>query len=228
MNTISVLLVEEVRVVREMLATLINAQPDLHVVGQIHDPRAILRAQDFVADVAVIGLMYSEEDRLRLIRTLHVVSPQTGIVVMDFRTTEEGMASFAEAGVDGFILQDTPIENMLHIIRIAAARVPAESGVLNHADPVSRSMFGNGHHPVDTLTESPVHLTKREVEIARLISQGRSNKEIARQLKLSLHTVKSHVRRIMEKLALHSRVQIAAFAYGGLPMSPTERFIQKD
>ena len=230
MNTINVLLVEEVRVLREMLTSLINAQPDLHVVGQIHDALAASRAHEFDPDVAVIGLMCREDERLKLIRSLHAVSPRTRIVVMDFRSTEEGMADFVTAGVQGFILQDTPTENMLHIIRIAAAGVPAQRGDAavalpsNGARAFNGSNGSNGAHavaaPLELLADLPVHLTKRETEITRLISQGRSNKEIARQLRLSLHTVKSHVRRIMEKLALHSRVQIAALAYGGLSLPP--------
>jgi len=213
--------------VREMLVSLINAQPDLHVVGQIHDPRAAFRAQDFGADVALIGLMYPEDERLRLIRSLHLVSPQTRVVVMDFRSTEQGMAEFADAGVDGFILPDTPIESMLHIIRLAASGVAPRVGTVP-APHLDDGGNGNGNGAGHYLTDAPVRLTKRETEIARLISQGRSNKEIARQLELSLHTVKSHVRRIMEKLALHSRVQIAAFAYGGIPLPSGAHLTPRD
>ena len=74
--------------------------------------------------------------------------------------------------------------------------------------------------PEEPLAELPMHLTKRELEIAQLIRHGRSNKEMAGALGLSEHTVKTHVRRIMEKLALHSRLQIATYAHGGFSLPP--------
>jgi DNA-binding NarL/FixJ family response regulator len=215
MNTISLLLVDQLRVIRELLADLFNAQPDLHVVGQTSDAEAtLLRVRDFSPVVVVLGMVTPDDDRMELVRSIRRASPPTRVVVMDVRTPGTDVERYREAGAHGFILKDTPIENMLHMIRIVVAGTQPESVADGHARPMPPP-----DHPVADL---PVHLTKRELEIAQLISQGRSNKEMARELRLSEHTVKTHVRRITEKLALHSRVQIAAYAYGGYGLAPPD------
>jgi DNA-binding NarL/FixJ family response regulator len=228
MNTTSLLLIEEVRILRELFADLLNAQPDLHVVGQVSDPRAgVLRTRELDPDVAVVGVMDNEEERLRLVHELREAAPRTRLVVMNLRPTEHGVSQFLQAGVHGFILPETPVENTLHVIRIVANGMSEPAAVSAVAEPIGN---GNGNHgSIDHLFgEVPAHLTKREIEIAKLISHGRSNKEIARELRLSLHTVKSHVRRIMEKLAFHSRVQIAAYAFGGLALAGAGNIPPKD
>ena len=229
MNTTSLLLIEEVRILRELLADLLNAQPDLHVVGQLSDTRAaVLRTRELDPDVAIIGVMDNEAERLRLALDLREAAPRTRLVIMNLRPTEQGVSQFMQAGVHGFILPETPIENTLHVIRIVAGGVNEPAGAAMPPADVLGNGSGN-HSQIDHLfSEVPAHLTKREIEIARLISHGRSNKEIARKLKLSLHTVKSHVRRIMEKLAFHSRVQIAAYAFGGISLAGAGNIPPKD
>ena len=213
MQMISVLLVDRLRVIRELLADLLNAQPDLHVVGQTSDAQStLLRVRDFSPVVVLLGMVIPDEDRLELLRGIRHVSARTRIVVMDVTTPCTEVERYAEAGANGFILRDTPTENMLHMIRIVAAGTGAEA-VPEHPTPAAAPRDG-------PLVDLPIHLTKREMEIAHLISRGRSNKEMAGVLALSEHTVKTHVRRIMEKLALHSRVQIAAYAYGGFSPPP--------
>jgi DNA-binding NarL/FixJ family response regulator len=228
MNTTSLLLIEEVRILRELLADLINAQPDLHVVGQVADVRAaVLRTRELDPDVAIIGVMDNESERLRLTQELREAAPRTRVVIMNLRPTEQGVTQFMQAGVHGFILPETPVENTLHVIRIVAGGVSEPVAAVAPAGPLGNGT-GNHGQMEHLFGEVPAHLTKREIEIAKLISHGRSNKEIARELKLSLHTVKSHVRRIMEKLAFHSRVQIAAYAFGGLSLVGVGHITPKD
>ena len=221
MNTIRVLLVEEVRLVRELLKTLLNDQPDMHVAARINDAKAALvRASELHPHVALIGSLQPPEARQQLVRNLRTTVPDTKVVVMDFWGDEDGVTEFVQAGAHAFILKDTAAANLLHVIRLAAAGTPA--AVMRHPPAL---VGGGGESPARA--EMHLHtengfaqLTQREREIAVMISQGRSNKEIARELTISLHTVKAHVRGIMGKLALRSRVEIAAYAFQGKTRSP--------
>ncbi|MBI4502602.1 MAG: response regulator transcription factor [Gemmatimonadetes bacterium] len=217
----ALLLVEDVRPSREMLQHFLNQQPDMHVVATPRDARAaIIRARDLDPDVVLLGTLRDETDRAELVREIRVASPSAAVVVMDFHQPAGAVVEeFTRAGAHGFILRDTPMENLLYVIRVAATGPDATRGngplSLITGNGSVDGGHGNGSHAGrDAIPQSSApHLTRRELEIAELIGQGHSNKEIARVLELSLHTVKTHVRRIMEKLGLHSRVGIAGYAY---------------
>jgi DNA-binding NarL/FixJ family response regulator len=134
--------------------------------------------------------------------------PETKIIVMDLIPLQADVFEFVRAGVSGFILKDASIAEFLKTIRSVyqGARVlpPHLTGslfsqIVNHAI--------NEFKP-SAIVES-VRLTKREKQVIALIADGSKNKEIAQKLHLSTYTVKSHVHNILEKLALHTRVQIA-------------------
>jgi DNA-binding NarL/FixJ family response regulator len=230
MNTIRVLLAEDVRVIREMLQTTLNQQPDMHVVASINESNAVLiRAREFEPDVLLLGMLYREEEALQLLRSLRSFAPQTRIVIMDFRPTGGGVAQFIRYGAHGFILPDTPLENMLHVIRLAALKPLESSPEPMPVMPVMPAVAAaapaalprpEGSEPLAAFAGAflfdgvrSAHLTKREEEVAGFICRGWSNKQIAGELHVSLHTVKSHVRRVLEKLELHSRAQVAALGY---------------
>jgi DNA-binding NarL/FixJ family response regulator len=204
---VSVLLVEEIVVLRDLFTRLINDQPDTHVASAVHEPRAVLaRARELQPTVILFGISHRERTRLRLIRLLRRVTPGSSIIAMIFRPTEERLSAYTKAGVDGFILDDTSISSLLYQIRVTANLRPGFAAPLAEpaVSPAPRT------HDLGTLTT-------REKEVTRLIRDGRCNKDIARELDLSLHTVKAHVRSILEKLAVHSRLEIAARAYDGAP-----------
>src|SRR4051812_11439177 len=99
MNTTSLVLIEGVRILRELMADLLNAQPDLHVVGQVGDERAaLLRTRQLDPDIAIIGVLDNEAERLRLIQELREAAPRTRVVVMNLRPTEQGINQFMQAG----------------------------------------------------------------------------------------------------------------------------------
>lgn len=218
MNTIRVLLVEEVRLVRELLKSLLNDQPDMHVAARIHDAKAALvRARELHPHIALIGSLQPEESRLQLVRSLRATVPEARVVVMDFWGTEDRVAEFVQAGAHAFILKDTAAANLLHVIRFAASGgappVRAESMAVVRSGEEAESGRAEAVALPAPAENGFAQLTQREREISVMISHGHSNKEIARELNISLHTVKAHVRGIMGKLALRSRVEIAAYAF---------------
>ena len=121
------------------------------------------------------------------------------------------IVEFVEAGASGFILKDATVKEFLGTIRSVTQGVkvlpPSLTGSLfSHVAELALKK-GKGK------MANAIRMTKRELEIIALIADGQSNKEIAQRLNIATHTVKSHVHNIMEKLALHTRLQIAKFSH---------------
>jgi DNA-binding NarL/FixJ family response regulator len=130
---------------------------------------------------------------------------------MDLLPMHEEIAEFVNAGVAGFILKDATFEDFVGTIRSVAdgGRVLPATMTGTLFSQIARTAVSRGR---EAALES-VKMTQREREVIALIAVGLSNKEIAKRLNIATDTVKSHVRNVMEKLALHSRLQIAAYAH---------------
>jgi DNA-binding NarL/FixJ family response regulator len=130
---------------------------------------------------------------------------------MDLLPVHEDIVEFVHVGVSGFIMKDATLDDLVTTIRSVAGGAhvlpPQMTGSL--FSQIARDAVTKGRPDV---LES-VRMTPREREVINLIAEGLSNKEIASTLHIATHTVKSHVRNIMEKLTLHTRLQIAAYAY---------------
>jgi len=147
---------------------------------------------------------------------------------MDLVPAHAEVVEFVRAGVAGFILKDATLRDFLHTIRSVA------KGVKILPPPMTGSLFSQiVEHAIqggkmDKLL-SAVRMTGREQDVIGHIAAGRSNKEIASELNIAVYTVKSHVHNILEKLALHTRLELATFAHSqGLnkkapPQSPEDR-----
>ncbi len=206
---ITVAIVDDNRLVREALTAMLDRLPDLRVVGtSVADPAFI---EDAKPDVLLLDVGLGDEDSLRVAAALTKQSPSTKIIVMDLIPMSEDIVQFVNAGVSGFVLKDATFDEFVATIRSVAAGgkvLPprmAES-LFSQIASAAAAMQGREHVLED------VRMTKREREVIELIGEGLSNKEIAQRLNIAAHTVKSHVRNVMEKLALHTRLQIAAYS----------------
>jgi len=208
LKRIKILLIEDNRILRDGIRALINAQPDLNIVatsGESHDTLSQVRTTK--PQVVLMDLGLRNENSLRTVATLAKEFPHTKVVGMGLIPSQTDIIEFVEAGAAGFILKDATVEDVLGTIRSVArgARVlppPLTESLFTHV--IEQALRrGKGVLP------AAVRMTKREREIIVLIAEGMSNKEIAQRLNLSTYTVKSHVHNILEKMALHSRLQIA-------------------
>jgi DNA-binding NarL/FixJ family response regulator len=207
---ISVALIEDNRLVREGIASLLNQHPDLKVVaGNSNGDTALLRKVN--PQVVLLDLGLRNGDSLRIAQQVRRDFPESKVIVMDLLPVHEDIVEFVHVGVSGFIMKDATLDDLVTTIRSVAegAHVlpPQMTGSL--FSQIARDAVAKGR---PELLES-VRMTPREREVINLIAEGLSNKEIASKLHIATHTVKSHVRNIMEKLTLHTRLQIAAYAY---------------
>jgi DNA-binding NarL/FixJ family response regulator len=211
---ILVLVIEDNRLVRDGLVALLREQPDLKVVAAVESADAgLAQMREAKPDIVLVDAALGNGDSHRLVRDLRKEGPNTRMIVMDLLPVHEDVIEFVRAGANGFIVKDATIEDFVRTIR----------SVSNGVDVVPQSLTGTLlSHIADQAVSrkgaavlQAVRMTKRERQITDLIAEGLSNKEIAQRLTIAPYTVKSHVHNILEKLALHTRLQIAAHAHRG-------------
>jgi DNA-binding NarL/FixJ family response regulator len=206
-----VLLVDDHALFREGIATILAAQPDLQVVGEAEDGlEAIVKAQELMPDLVVMDIQMPGMDGLEAARQIKKDLPETVIVMLTVRDDDEKLFQAIRNGAQGYLLKNIHAHEMveqLHgALRGEAAIPPRLAGrMLEEFRRLSQAS------PPDSGDETP-DLTPREQEILSLVAQGLSDKQIAAQLSLSLHTVKSHLRNILAKLQVESRREAARLA----------------
>ncbi len=207
---IDVAIIEDNRLVREGMASMLAELPDVRVVlaAPSVETAQLLECQP---RVVLIDVGLQGRSSLHLAKTVKNSMANAEVIVMDLLPVHQEVAEFVHAGVAGFILKDATFEELVGTIRSVAggARVlpPRMTGTL--FSQIAEAAVVRGRESA----LASVHLTEREREVIELLAGGMSNKEIARRLDIAVYTVKSHVRNIMDKLALHTRLQIAAYAH---------------
>jgi DNA-binding NarL/FixJ family response regulator len=209
----NILIIEDNRLLRDGITLMINGQPDLKVVGAISDTiKSMSKISLLKPEVILIDLGLSNQNSLQVVKTIKDKFKEYKIIVMDLLPVESDILDFVKAGASGFILKDAMVNDFLKTIRLVAA---GEKVLPPH---MTSSLFSqiidtaiSGNHKADL--RDAVSMTKRERQVVEHIADGLTNKEIGQILHLSPYTVKSHVHNILEKMALHTRLQIAKYAY---------------
>lgn len=211
-KSILVLVIEDNRLVRDGLKTVLDAQPDFKVVAAAEGANAgMLHVREAKPHIVLVDAALGNGDSRLLVENVRKTAPECKVIVMDLLPVQEDVIEFIRAGASGFIMKDATIEDFVRTIR----------SVAEGTDVVPASLTGTLlSHIADqaVLRRTPgvmqaVRMTKREREVTDLIAEGLSNKEIAQRLNIATYTVKSHVHNILEKLTLHTRLQIAAHAH---------------
>ena len=207
--SITVAIIDDNRLVREALASLLGRLPDLHVLAAATASPAFLA--EAMPHVVLLDVGLGDEDSLKVATAIRDAAPTAKVVMMDLIPVNGEIIEFVNAGVCGFVLKDATFEEFVATIRAVAA------GEKVLPPRLTESLFSQIAQEVDSRGREhvleDVRMTRREREVIELIGEGLSNKEIAQRLNIATHTVKSHVRNVMEKLALHTRLQIAAYSH---------------
>lgn len=193
--------------------TIIDAQPDLEVVGECGDGRAAVDlARRLLPDVVVMDIRMPVLDGIEATRLLAGagVAQPVKVVVLTTSNLDEYVYEALRAGASGFLLKDAPPSRLLHGIHTVA------TGAALLDPEVTRQLVGRYAariRPADGGTPADIPLTPRELEVLRLLADGLSNNEVAATLVISQETVKTFVSRILTKLDLRDRVQVVVYAY---------------
>ncbi len=211
MTTVStrVLVVDDDPLVRSALALMLGGQPDLEVVGEAADGReALARVDELRPGVVLMDIRMPRMSGLEATRALHDRPDPPRVIVLTTFDADEHVVEALAAGADGFLLKDTPPPQILDAIRAVADGDPMLSPSVTRT-LIDRLRDGSGGDRTDSARERLGMLTEREQDVALAVGRGLTNAEIARELHLSVPTVKAHVSRLFDKLHVTNRVQIA-------------------
>lgn len=208
---ITIVVADDQELVREGLRMMLDAEPDLSVVGEAgngNEALATARAHD--PDVLLMDVRMPELDGIEATRRLVEAGGRARVLVLTTFDLDEYVYRAMKAGASGFLLKDAKREQLAAAIRTVAA------GDSMLAPTITRRLiedFCKRPPPTAGLPDAVSHLSERELDVLRLMARGLSNAEIAAELYVSETTVKSHVARILGKLELRDRIQTVVFAY---------------
>ncbi|HST04430.1 MAG TPA: response regulator transcription factor [Chloroflexia bacterium] len=204
-DRITVVIVDDHTIVRQGLRTYLELQPDILVVGEAangNEAMAIVR--DNLPDIVLMDLVMPVMDGVDATRAITGISPSTRVIVLTSFSEDEKVFASIKAGAQGYLMKDVLPSDLVAAIRTV------NRGEAQLDPEIARKVMQEFANPQPA---TPKHdLTDRELEVLRLIAQGKSNKDISEDLVLSEKTVKTHVSNILQKLHLSDRTQAAVFA----------------
>jgi two-component system, NarL family, response regulator NreC len=209
MKTLKILLADDHQLMRSGLRRLIDQQPDLTVVGEANDGRsAVSLAKSLKPDVAVIDIGMSNLNGIEAAHQINREQPEIALMMLSMHSDESYVLRALKAGARGYLLKDSADSDLIHAIHMVAEGKsffsPAVSRIL--LDDYVRKLQRAGAEDSYDL------LTAREREILQLLAEGKSNKDVANLLNISVHTAESHRGNIMEKLKLKGTPELILYA----------------
>ncbi len=212
MSRIRILLADDHDLFREGLAGIIAAQPDMQVVGEAGDGlEAMVKARELKPDLVLMDIQMPGCDGLEATQKIKRELPETVIVMLTVRDEDEKLFEAIKHGAQGYLLKNIHSRELLDGLRGALRGEAAISPILAGRMLEEFRRLGQ-QEPRSAMPGEIAVLTPREKEVLSLVAQSRSDKEIAAELSISLHTVKSHLRNILAKLQVNSRREAAWLA----------------
>lgn len=211
---IALVLIDDNRLLRETIALTIAGQPGFKVLAASADAEeALEKVRLAKPDVVLLDIGLEDHNSLSLTATVRREVPSARVIVMGLLPLQEDVADFVRAGASGFVMKDATFEDFFATIRAVAGGAEVLPKALTNSlfTQIARNAARGGKIRI----LDAVRLTDREHQVIELLGEGLSNKDIATRLNIAIHTVKSHVHNVLEKLALHSRLEVAAFTHGG-------------
>lgn len=208
----SILLADDHPLFREGIASLINAQDDMEVIAQVGDGLEALRmVRDLQPDMVLMDISMPICNGLEATRLIREYSPELAILILTVHEDEANLFDAIRGGARGYLLKSIPTADFLTAIRGA---LKGEAYLPPRMAAYLLREFGrlSGNPTEKTELFQLSILTDRELEVLKLIATGAANKEIAAQISVSIHTVKSHVCNILAKLQAENRRHAAEIA----------------
>ncbi|WP_052888702.1 LuxR C-terminal-related transcriptional regulator [Thermogemmatispora carboxidivorans] len=219
METIRVLIVEEQPLLRIGIHATLERMGDCEIVGETTDPAEILTiAGDGRLDVALIDTGLTGADPLEIARQMRRVAPQVAMIMLTPAENEEDLFQSIKVGAAAYYTRDIGLEELREAVRkVSRGEYLMNDDVLARPQIASRVLasfraLSEEEEEVDNAQKEPSPLSSREIEILDHIARGRSNKEIAKVLKISDQTVKNHITSILKKLAVNDRTAAVVYA----------------
>jgi DNA-binding NarL/FixJ family response regulator len=209
MRNVRILLADDHNILRQGLRLLLEREPGFEVIGEAADGReAVERAEATKPDVAVLDIAMPNMSGIEAAQRISTLLPHAGIIILSMHSDEGYVLRVLKAGAKGYLLKDSAENDLIEAIKAVskgkAFFSPEISKIL--AEDYVREAKKRGAE------DSYELLTSREREILHLLAEGKSNKDIATLLNLSLYTVETHRRNLQDKLNLHSIAELILYA----------------
>ena len=208
---IRVLIVDDHALFRRGLVMVLEQEKDIDLVGEAGDgAEAVNIAQDTMPDVVLMDVRMPRRGGIEATSQIKAIAPHTKILMLTISDEEADLYDAIKAGASGYLLKEISIEEVANAIR----QVHAGQSMISPS--MASKLLTEFATMVKKTDEKPAaaqpRLTEREMEVLRLVAKGRNNRDIAKELFISENTVKNHIRNILEKLHLHSRMQAVVYA----------------
>lgn len=206
--SIKILLADDHRIVSECLRPLLNKQPDMRVVGEAENGRmAVKLAQQLNPNVVIMDIAMPDLNGIEATRQIIARCPGVKIITLSMNSDKRYVTGVLNAGASGYLTKSCSFEELVGAIRVVAANKkylsPDISGIVIEESLVRSST---------AKSKVPSILTMREREVLQLLAEGKTVKQIASQLYLSIKTVHTHRKQIMDKLNIHSIAELTKYA----------------
>lgn len=208
---IRILLADDHRILREGLRSLLAQQPDLAVVGEASGgDEAVALARELRPDLVIMDVVMGGCDGVEATRRIRAELPQTAVIALSMHADRRFVSEMLRAGALGYLVKDSAFEELAQAVRTVMEGRPYLGAAITGSlveDFVRQSSAR------ERTAASPLQmLTAREQEVLRLLADGKRVKEIAQQLNISAKTVESHRQNIMDKLEIHSTIELTRYA----------------
>ena len=206
-----VLIVDDHALFRRGLQMVLRQEPDIEVVGEAEDGfEAVVRAQELMPDVVLMDVRMPKRSGIEATQEIRDVLPHVKILMLTISDEEADLYDAIKAGASGYLLKEISIDEVAEAVRTihsGQSRISPSmaSKLLQEFAAMSRRADERQQLPAPRLTD-------REMEVLRLVAQGLNNRDIGRELFISENTVKNHIRNILEKLHLRSRMEAVVYA----------------
>ncbi len=214
MKKIRLVLIEDNAILRDGILSILEPHKDILIIETSSDSKkTLMKIHQLKPNIVLLDLGLRSQNSLHVVEIVKREFPGVKIIIMDLAPVQADILQYVKAGANGFILKDASLYDLLTTIRSVsdgATILPPVlvdslfSQIVNHA-------IGGGKSKL----KKAVSMTKREKEVISWLANGLSNKEIAQKMHISTFTVKSHIHNIMEKLALHTRLEVANYSNTG-------------
>jgi len=212
MKKIRLLLIEDNRLLRDGILSILKPQKDIVIIAASGDGKdTLLKIKQLKPNIVLLDLGLRSQNSLHVVEIVKKDFPEAKIIVMDLAPVQADILQYVKAGANGFILKDASLNDFLITIRTVAEGSTVLPPLL--VDSLFSQIVDHAVREGKSKLNEAVKMTKREREVIGLLGEGMSNKEIGQKIRISTYTVKSHIHNIMEKLALHTRLEIANYSY---------------
>jgi DNA-binding NarL/FixJ family response regulator len=211
-NKIKLLIIEDNRLLRNGIQAILKPHKDILILNTSREIKnTIEKIRKLKPDVILLDLGLRSQNSLHVVEIVNRDLPEAKIIVMDLAPIQADILQYVKAGANGFILKDASLNDFLITIRTVAEGSTVLPSLL--VDSLFSQIVENAVRDGKSKIKDAVKMTRREREVIVLLSEGMSNKEIGQKMHISTYTIKSHIHNIMEKLALHTRLEIANYSF---------------